>query len=206
MQPSSRFKRKSCSTQKGSTWKLRQIPMQAVCSLSNFKGESCSTLKSYTRRILMQSMQPSINIWDWKCWTQKGNMRESNNIASNVTMKRIWLEVLINRKLQYITVSNILASNVTIKQIEEEALLNTKRQYTKEETNTHETSQENLAQHKEVVLEGVNYLLSQCKYWATSKVTLWDHWYPARSSPWRCYVENTGLAGLSHCYYEGMFA
>ena len=142
--------------------------MQAVWSLSNFKGESCSTLKSYTRRILMQSMQPSINIWDWKCWTQKGNMRESNNIASNVTMKRIWLEVLVNRKLQYITVSNILASNVTIKQIEEEALLNTKWQYTKEETNTHETSQENLAQHKEVVHEGVNYLLSQWKYWATS--------------------------------------
>ena len=80
------------------------------------------------------------------------------------------MEVLINRKLQYITVSNILASNVTIKQIEEEALLNTKGQYTKEETNTHETSQENLAQHKEVVLEGVNYLFSQCKYWATSKL------------------------------------
>ena len=79
----------------------------------------------------MQSMQPSINIWDWKCWTQKGNIWGSNNIASNVTMKRIWLEVLINRKLQYITVSNILASNVTIKQIEEEALLNTKGQYTK---------------------------------------------------------------------------
>ena len=70
------------------------------------------------------------------------------------------------------TESNILAINATIKQIQEEVLLNTKGQYTKEETNTHETSKENLAQHKEVVLEGVNYLLSQCKYWATSKVTL----------------------------------
>ena len=58
------------------------------------------------------------------------------------------------------TESNILAINATIKQIQEEVLLNTKGQYTKEETNTHETSKENLAQHKEVVLEGVNYLFS----------------------------------------------
>ena len=97
-------------------------------------------------------MQPSINIWDWKCSTQKGNMRESNIIASNVTIKRIWLEVLLNRKWQYMTESNILAINATIKQIQEEVLLNTKGQYTKEETNTQETSKENLAQHKEVVI------------------------------------------------------
>ena len=55
---------------------------------------------------------------------------------------------------------NILASNATIKQIQEEVLLNTKGQYMKEEINTYETSKENLAQHKEVVLEGVNYLFS----------------------------------------------
>ena len=87
-------------------------------------------------------MQPSIIIWDWKCSTQKGNMRESNIIASNVTIKRIWLEVLLNRNLYYITVSNILASNATIKQIQEEALLNIKGQYTKQETNTYETSKD----------------------------------------------------------------
>ena len=47
------------------------------------------------------------------------------------------MEVLLNKKWQYMTDSNILASNATIKKSQEEVLFNTKGQYTKEESNTH---------------------------------------------------------------------
>ena len=53
-------------------------------------------------------------------------MRESNNKASNVTIKQIQSEVLIN--------------NVTIEHIQEEVLLNTKGEYMKEELITQRES------------------------------------------------------------------
>ena len=61
MQPSNNYKGKSCSTQKGSTWRS-QIFLQAMQLSSNSKGISCSTQKGSTWRsqISLWAMQPTI--------------------------------------------------------------------------------------------------------------------------------------------------
>ena len=57
-------------------------------------------------------MQTSSNIKGASCWKQKGNMKDSNIIAGNATIKQQQKEVLLNTKGQYMKESNTLVNSV----------------------------------------------------------------------------------------------